>query len=729
MFLPSKNRWFIPLLSFLFTFLLSSSRVLASTSISIGQTAKLSVTASGTAPFSYQWYKDGTAISGATSSTYTVGAVDALDAGTYQAKVTNSAGSTMSDQATLVVVSLITFTTQPASKSAAVGASVTFSAKASGLPAPTYQWRKNGTNISGATGSSYTISSVTSSSAGTYTVVASNLLGSATSAGAVLTVTSSSTPSTSTSAPTFTTQPTSKSVTPGTSVTFSAAATGSPAPTYQWRKNGVAISGAKSKTYTIASANEGSEGVYTVVATNSAGSKTSNGATLTVGFATSAPVFTTQPVSKTASVGSSVSFTSAATGSPAPTYQWRKDGVAISGATSASYTIKSVSTGSAGVYTVIISNTAGTKTSSWATLTVSTAKAAPVFTTQPVGKSATAGTPVKLTAVATGSPTPTYQWRRNGVNITGATSSSYTINSVSGSNTGTYTVVASNSVGSVTSRSAVVSIASSSATLAATTSAMTMSAAAEAAPLVNVDFNADGGNDLVWQNVSTGQCVVWLMSGTAVKSKVTVGTYPTDSVLRGAGDFDGDGNADLLWQNTTTGESSIWLMSGTSVSSRISLGKTDANWEICGTGEFNGDGNTDIIWQNRSTGERSIWLMSGTSMASKVSLGTVGTDWEICGAGDFNGDGDSDVVWQNILTGERSIWLMTGTQISSKVSLGTISTDWELAGTGDFNGDGNSDLIWQNLITGECSIWLMDGTTRSAIVTLGTQSASWVVGN
>src|SRR3954468_18348392 len=125
MFLLSKKRWFIPFLSTLLTFLLSSNDVLASTSVSIGQAAKLTVTASGTAPFSYQWYKNGSAISGATSSAYTLTTIDTGDAGTYQAKVANSAGSTMSDQATLVVVSGATFTTQPLSKTAAVGTSVT----------------------------------------------------------------------------------------------------------------------------------------------------------------------------------------------------------------------------------------------------------------------------------------------------------------------------------------------------------------------------------------------------------------------------------------------------------------------------------------------------------------------------------------------------------------------------------------------------------------------------
>ena len=120
----------------------------------------------------------------------------------------------------------------------------------------------------------------------------------------------------------------------------------------------------------------GSAGTYTVVATNSAGTKTSNGAVLTVTTAASAPAFTTQPSSKTVTAGSAVTFTAAASGSPTPAYQWRKNGVSISGATSAAYAISTVTSASAGTYTVVASNSAGTATSNGAVLTVNAATAA-----------------------------------------------------------------------------------------------------------------------------------------------------------------------------------------------------------------------------------------------------------------------------------------------------------------------------------------------------------------
>ena len=166
----------------------SNSAQAAAASATVGQTVTFSVTVDGTAPFSYQWYKAGVSIAGATSASYVITSVQLTDAGTYNVVVSNSAGSATSDDAVLTVNAVPAFTTQPASQTVTAGAAVTFTAAASGSPAPTFQWRKNGANITGATGASYTIASATTADAGTYAVVATNSAGSATSNNAVLTV-------------------------------------------------------------------------------------------------------------------------------------------------------------------------------------------------------------------------------------------------------------------------------------------------------------------------------------------------------------------------------------------------------------------------------------------------------------------------------------------------------------------------------------------------------------
>src|SRR6266487_3701550 len=207
---------------------------------------------------------------------------------------------------------------------------------------------------------------------------------------------------------------------------------------------------------------------------------------------------------------------------------------------------------------------------------------------------------------------------------------------------------------------------------------------------VKSDFNGDGKADILWQNSSTGQRVIWLMNGTARTSAVSLGFVATSWSIAGSSDFNGDGKSDILWQNNSTGQRVIWLMNGTAHTSTVSLGTVPTAWSIAGSSDFNGDGKPDILWQNNSTGQRWIWLMNGTTHTSTVNLGTVATSWNIAGSSDFNGDGKADILWQNSSTGQRLIWLMNGTTRTSAVSLGTVATSWNIAGSSDFNGDGKA---------------------------------------
>src|SRR5207302_2665191 len=84
---------------------------------------------------------------------------------------------------------------------------------------------------------------------------------------------------------------------------------------------------------------------YRVVVSNSAGTATSNAATLTVSASAVAPTITTQPASRTVSAGQTASFAVTANGTAPLNYQWQKNGANISGATSASYTTPATTTG------------------------------------------------------------------------------------------------------------------------------------------------------------------------------------------------------------------------------------------------------------------------------------------------------------------------------------------------------------------------------------------------
>ncbi len=173
------------------------------------------------------------------------------------------------------------------------------------------------------------------------------------------------------SIPVITSQPASQSVIVGSSVSFSVAATGSPAPTFQWLKNGVAIAGATSNTFSLGTTDFSDAATYTVVASNSAGSVTSNDAALIVSGI--APVITTQPASQSVAEGSTVSFSVAASGTPTPTFQWTKNGVPITGATGSTFTLAGVSSTDAAAYAVIATNNVAATLSQDAVLTVTTA--------------------------------------------------------------------------------------------------------------------------------------------------------------------------------------------------------------------------------------------------------------------------------------------------------------------------------------------------------------------
>src|SRR6266550_390758 len=172
-------------------------------------------------------------------------------------------------------------------------------------------------------------------------------------------------------APSITTQPASQTVTAGQTATFSVAAAGTAPLSYQWMKGGTTIPGATSTSYTTpptTSADNNSQ--FTVVVSNTAGNVTSNVATLTVSAAAVAPSISTQPVSQTVTAGQTATFSVVAAGTAPLSYQWQKNGTAITGATSATYTTPATTSADNGAqFVVVVSNVAGNVTSNAATLT------------------------------------------------------------------------------------------------------------------------------------------------------------------------------------------------------------------------------------------------------------------------------------------------------------------------------------------------------------------------
>jgi alpha-tubulin suppressor-like RCC1 family protein len=410
----------------------------------VGSNAFLHANAAGLPPLSYQWLKGSVPLGGATNADYTIINAQATNTGNYSVIVSNPYGSATSGVATVTVVFAPSITQQPLSQTLCAGGSWTFQVGASGSPAPGYQWRLNATNLFGATASSYPVSGATPAQAGPYDVMVSNPYGSVTSAPASLTV---QTP------PTISQQPVGQTLCAGGSWTFQVGASGSPAPTYQWRLNATNISGATASSYPVSGATSAQAGPYDVVVSNPCGSVTSAPVSLTV---QTPPTISQQPAGQTLCAGGSWTFQVGASGSPAPGYQWRLNGANISGATASSYQASGATPAQAGPYDVVVSNLCGSASSAPVSLVVQTP---PTISQQPVGQTLCAGGSWTFQVGANGSPAPSYQWRLNATNISGATASSYLVSGATHAQAGPYDVVVSNLCGSVTSSIALLAVA------------------------------------------------------------------------------------------------------------------------------------------------------------------------------------------------------------------------------------------------------------------------------
>ncbi len=331
----------------------------APTSINLGGAGTLSVQAVGTAPLSWQWYKDGVLLSGATNPQLAFTSTTKANAGAYSVKISNSFGSITSDPVPLTVVALPTISIPPSNVAIREGASFNLSVDARSDGAMTYRWFKDGVLLPGASLPALSFGASKSTDSGTYTVEVSNSSGSVTSRPATVTVIIP---------PTFQTQPMSQTVYEGAALVLSAAVTGSSPITYQWFNGSTAIPGATHATFAIGAVTPNDAASYRVEASNPAGSVSSAVADITV-FAK--PIITLGPVDKTVNVGASVFFVAQASGSGTLRFQWCKNGTPIPGATIPALIISSVTQSDFASYTIRVTNDAGTTES------------APAFLSQP----------------------------------------------------------------------------------------------------------------------------------------------------------------------------------------------------------------------------------------------------------------------------------------------------------------------------------------------------------
>ncbi len=418
-----------------------------SQSVLVANEVQFSVNVSSFLAVSYRWLFNGASIPNGTESTLWLGSVVTDDAGDYSVIVSNAAGAVTSAMAHLEVRSAApTFQEQPQNQDVPWGDSVHFYAWAIAGPPPTYQWQFNGVDLPGQTGPYLQLYNVTTNDIGQYQVIASNPLGRATSAVAVLTV--------HMDPPVFIEQPSGRSALVGEIVSLYSYASGNPYPAYQWQHNGVDVPGATTPTLSLGAITPAQAGDYRVIASNPAGRATSAVARLTVSY--QAPVFFSQPQSQTVLIGTTLLLYGCANGGPPPVFQWQFNGVDIPNATNCDLTLANLSLSQMGDYWIIASNVIGVVTSQVARVVVRTEP--PVFIYQPSGAGVNPGAAASFCATASGGPAPTYQWQFNAANIPAATNNCLHLYNVTRYQAGEYRVIASNPFGSATSQVALLTV-------------------------------------------------------------------------------------------------------------------------------------------------------------------------------------------------------------------------------------------------------------------------------
>lgn len=305
------------------------------------------------------------------------------------------------------------------------------------------------------------------------------------------------------------------------------------------------------------------------------------------------------------------------------------------------------------------------------------------------------------------------------------------------------------------------------------------------------DLDGDGQDDYIWENARSGQLAVWLMKGPAVTdaSEIKVVLESPGWKVTHVADFNADGRDDLILVNESTGQTVMWLMNGTQVLESAVL-LTDAGWRVVAAADLDGDDFADLVWEQRQTQAYSVWWMQGSNgknagtpesksngervrmvaptlgtsrsellfenpdnpprtvqaLGVPLEYSTANYNWinrpgapavqgsQLSAVGDVSGNGRAAVIWRD--TGSGATFIserLPGADSPDSFTTGTWRTevlnrdgDWRVERTADLDGDGRADLIWRRTSTGQVAVSLMDGLQPRAESGLLTNHA-WVV--
>lgn len=477
-----------------------------------------------------------------------------------------------------------------------------------------------------------------------------------------------------------------------------------------------------------------------------------------------APTITITPAEQEAPVGATVSFSATPDGTPPFTYQWKKNGASVPGATGSALNLANIQSSDQGNYSVTVNNRWGSRTSSAALLkicqyTLSSSTA----TFEAEGGSG------QFTVAVNGGCTwdvvntndwiltaPDSQTNSNAVVSYSVNPNPASVTRVGFLNIGnktfavtqrgdfapgsvahkTFTMTVTNGAGSLPTNSAFQVVLAGD-----TNSFRIFSVTNLATPRTSLDAGSYSYTNesrtnalLVLTGSLTNFVALTFLSPSSGTFSATndVGELQTGNftLLQNGPDFDNDGLSDVLWQNANN-QIAAWLMNGTNFLGSILLHNgqpAGMGWRVFGVGDINGDSSADILFQHTG-GMLAAWSMQGETFLQSGTLRggqAASPGWHAVAAGDFNNDQQPDILFQHD-NGKLAVWLMNGTNFLNSIQLrnGTpAGVGWRAIGLCDFNDDGQNDILFQSS-GGLTAVWFMVGTQFINVTTLrGGQSAA-----
>jgi|HubBroStandDraft_1064217.scaffolds.fasta_scaffold13764_2 hypothetical protein len=248
------------------------------------------------------------------------------------------------------------------------------------------------------------------------------------------------------------------------------------------------------------------------------------------------------------------------------------------------------------------------------------------------------------------------------------------------------------------------------------------------------DFNGDGFQDVIWQNIGTHQVVVHYFDGAEGATYIgwnwlnTTGE-PNGWVLVGAADFDGNGVPDLVWEYMPTGQVTVNYYGGPGGATYLGWDWLNATghpgWTVVAVADMNNDGVPDLIWENDATNQVTVNYYGGTAGATLTGwnwLNNVGepVGWHVVAAADFDGNGTPDLVWQYTPTRQVTVHYYGGAGGATYQGWNWLNitgdAGWTVVGASDFNGDGVPDLVWQNDATAQVTVNYYGGSKGATLI-------------